>query len=187
MQHYHFDSFSQPMQQTKYGSDDPLDLLGEKILPAWISKPPAHMSPKDKLQFIMDQVMPGVIGLKVQFAGKTEVRGSLDLDKRTLNVVNSMHGGAIFTLGDTLAGILLWINTDGGLFGTTKSASIQYFRPLRQGTLYCTVTETARHCPPENPSTPGEVEISALLTDGSSHKIATMKMVFSMHRFKHKS
>lgn len=162
----------------------PFDQLANKILSSWIEPADPKMSQLEKLQHIMDQVMPGIIGLKITSLSQNKISGSLALDKASSNVVSSMHGGAIFTLGDTLAGALLWANTDGEIFGTTKAASIQYFRPLRKGTLHCTAVETNRVDNPRDPKMPREIDIEAIMHDEASHQIAKMTMKFSMHRFK---
>ena len=159
---------------------DPLTQLAEKICPEWISRPNPEFSDLEKINHIMEQIMPGHIGMKITSVGKKEVCGSILWDKqKSANFIGGIHGGATFTLGDTLAGVLLWVNSDGSYFGVTKSSQIQYFRPIRQGTLYCTVSECYRDAK--------IVKVRALFTDEKNHKISEMEIQFSLHKFIKKS
>jgi len=151
--------------------------LVEKICPEWIGRPSPDFSNLEKVNHIMKQVMPGHIGMQIDHVSKEEVRGSIALHRqKTANLLGNLHGGATFTLGDTLAGVLLWLKSDGSYFGVTKSSLITYRRPVKKGTLYCSVSETFRD--------DKTVEITAKFTDEKNHSVCGMIIQFSLHKFK---
>lgn len=66
------------------------------------------------------------IGIKVLSISKGYAKASMDIDKSHLNPGNSVHGGCIFTLADTVGGVAAWSR---GNYVVTTSSNITYLNP----------------------------------------------------------
>ncbi len=120
-----------------------LDEIIRRITPSWMQKPAPELPILEKLQMVIDQVLPGRLGVRILTIRPGELTGEMPYRRDTTNVVGYMHGGAIFTFGDTLAGALIWAETDGKSFAVTSQSRIRYLRPVREGgILRCTVRIT---------------------------------------------
>ena len=64
-------------------------------------------------------------------------RGVLDIHPSTLNPLGIVHGGALVTLADTVAGVAAWA---GGRVCVTLDSSMQYLSPGRGKQITCTAT-----------------------------------------------
>lgn len=134
----------------------------------WIKRPNREMPLVDKLQSIIDQVLPGRLHIKIVSIQAGRIEGIVPYATDTANVVGVMHGGTIFTAGDTLAGALLWTTSDGTYFSMTRGCEIRYLRPLSSGNLRCTVTE-------KNRSERG-IRLLADFYNDENQRVAQMKM-----------
>ncbi len=136
----------------------------------WIVSPPDNATLVQAMQHIIDQCYPGALPLTIDAinANAGEARGHLNYRNDTANVVGHMHGGAIFTAGDTLAGVYLWARTDGESVYVTAGSSIRYLRPLDAGRLDCVVRETGRD--------DTRVQLKAKFTNDAGKTIAVMKL-----------
>lgn len=107
-------------------------------------RPAPELPIVEKLQSVIDQVLPGLLGVKILEILPGQLTGEMLYRRNTANVVGYMHGGAIFTFGDTLAGALIWAETDGTSFAVTSQSKIRYLRPVPSGRLTCTVKIRSR-------------------------------------------
>lgn len=112
--------------------------------PSWIKRPDESLSIEQIMQQVIRQVLPGLIDVKVDCLDSDKIIGYAPYKKRTANVIGYMHGGTIFTLGDTLAGAYIWANTDENIIAVTIGSEIKYLKPVKSGTLKCTITEKIR-------------------------------------------
>lgn len=112
--------------------------------PDWIIRPESSWDKIKILQSIMDQALPGFLSLKIESLNEKEIVGTIPYRNETANVVGYMHGGTIYSAGDTLAGAFLWSKSDGSHFAVTKKSEIRYLRPFKNGILRCTVGERSR-------------------------------------------
>ena len=110
-----------------------------KFCPEWISRPDKTMSIPQMMEYVIKQVLPGLLKVKVQFIDEDKIIGLAPYQNKTANVLGYMHGGAIFSLGDTLAGALIWAITDEDTIAVTVSSKIEYLKPVKDGGIKCTV------------------------------------------------
>ena len=66
------------------------------------------------------------LGLNVTEVSEGYAKIEMELDERHANPIGSIHGGAIFTLADTVGGVAA---TSHGSFVTTVTGSINYLNP----------------------------------------------------------
>jgi uncharacterized protein (TIGR00369 family) len=140
----------------------------EKFCPDWIQKPDASLDTIGALQYILDQVFAGMLNIKIQHLDKDKITGMVPYEHSTANVVGYMHGGAIFTTGDTLAGAFLWANSDENVYAVTTRSEIKYIRPFTKGILRCSVTEKLREG--------RKVVLEAKFEDTEKHIISVMEI-----------
>lgn len=115
-----------------------------KFCPEWIIKPDSSDSDTDLLQNVINQVLPGLLNIKIEYLDNTTITGTIPYKNDTANVVGFMHGGTIFSTGDTLAGAYLWAITDENTYAITTKSEIKYLKPFNNGTLNCFVKEKNR-------------------------------------------
>jgi uncharacterized protein (TIGR00369 family) len=147
------------------------DLLLQKLLnfcPDWIERPDPSLDKIGMLQFILDQVLAGTLGIRIERLDTEKITGSVPYSHQTANVVGYMHGGTIFTTGDTLAGTFIWANTDANTFAITTRSEIKYIKPLKEGMLQCTVTEKSREG--------RKIELEAIFTNEDGQAMAIMSV-----------
>ena len=138
----------------------------EKFCPDWIQKPDTSLDTIGALQHILNQVFAGMLHIRIQQLDKDKITGTVPYEHATANVVGYMHGGTIFTTGDTLAGAFLWANSDENTYAITTRSEIKYLKPFKQGILKCTVTEKSRDG--------RKVILEAIFEDTESHIISVM-------------
>ncbi|MCC6275062.1 MAG: PaaI family thioesterase [Leptospiraceae bacterium] len=129
----------------EYGKNSALIELIDQNCPDWIQRPDPDWDKIRILQSIIDQVLPGLLNIRIQALDDKKIIGVIPFARSTANVVGYMHGGTIYSLGDTLAGAFLWSKSDGSHIAITRKSVIRYLRPLQSGNLKCTVTETSRN------------------------------------------
>jgi uncharacterized protein (TIGR00369 family) len=143
-----------------------------KFCPPWLERPNADMPMGEMLQFIIRQVLPGLLDVKIESIGPDKVVGSVAYKNQTANVLGYMHGGTIFAAGDTLAGAFLWYISDVENFAVTVRSEIRYLKSFKTGTLYCTVKEKERHG--------RKVTLEALFNDEGNQAIAQMELDYML-------
>ena len=88
----------------------------------------------DTVQQLIDQCLPGTIGLKLLSMQPEICRASLDYDIKTAGLHGLMHGGTIFAAGDTLTALMLLFHMSEHTRNVlTSGARIRYLRPVPQG------------------------------------------------------
>ncbi len=115
-----------------------------KFCPAWMKRGDASQSIDEILQQTIGQVLPGLLHIKIEYLDGQKITGSVPYSRQTANVLGYMHGGTIFTLGDTLAGAFLWSISEANQYAVTTRSEIKYLKPVKEGILKCTVTEKSR-------------------------------------------
>ena len=66
------------------------------------------------------------IGIKILSVSPGCAKGEININKNHLNPVNSVHGGCIFTLADSVGGVAAWSR---GNHVVTTSSNITYLNP----------------------------------------------------------
>lgn len=115
-----------------------------KFCPDWLTKPLESDSETEILKNVINQVLPGLLDITIEFMDNSSIIGSVPYKHETANVVGYMHGGTIFSTGDTLAGAYLWAITDEDTYAITTKSDIKYIKPFNHGTLRCIVKEKSR-------------------------------------------
>ena len=90
----------------------------------------------EQIQLLIDQCLPGHLGLRLIRLDADQSEARLSYRREIAGLHGYMHGGAIFTAGDTLTALMLLhqINPDTRNVLTTD-AGIRYLRPLPDGDL----------------------------------------------------
>ncbi|MCP1103612.1 acyl-CoA thioesterase [Aequitasia blattaphilus] len=74
------------------------------------------------------------LGIKITDISEGSAKGEMEIQERHFNYVQSVHGGCLFSLADTIAGSAV---ASFGKRITTVSADMNYFAPMMgTGTLY---------------------------------------------------
>jgi uncharacterized protein (TIGR00369 family) len=82
----------------------------------------------------------GVVGVRIESAEPTRVEGSLDWDASRCTTGDTMHGGALMTLADSLGAVCAFLNLPEGAATTTLESATRFFRAVRAGTAHGTAT-----------------------------------------------
>jgi uncharacterized protein (TIGR00369 family) len=69
------------------------------------------------------------LGFRIDRAGDGEVRMTLPNDPFTRNLAGTVHAGALYTFGETVAGVAAGIETLDKAFPFARRAEIRYRRP----------------------------------------------------------
>lgn len=78
----------------------------------------------------------GILVDKLFYGGAT---GYMEITEQLKNPLGGVHGGALSTLADTVAGIAV---ATLGFTGVTLSNTMNYHREVRLGTVYCSAEVT---------------------------------------------
>jgi acyl-coenzyme A thioesterase PaaI-like protein len=85
------------------------------------------------------------LGFAIEHAVGGEVRMTLPDDACTRNLAGTVHAGALYTFGETVAGVAAGIETLDQAFPFARRAEIRYLRPARG-----TVRGSARVAPSDS-------------------------------------
>ncbi len=81
-------------------------------------------------------------GVKTVDISEGFAKCELELDSKHFNIINTVHGGALYTLMDSTGGACA---TSYGFRVTTVSSSVQFLNAVKEPiTLYC-IARTAKH------------------------------------------
>lgn len=80
----------------------------------------------------------GFVGMRLDHVGAGEVRVSLDLEPRHLNLTGQTHGGMIATLADTATGLAYRTILEPGTTSLTSTLNVTFLRPGRTGSVTAT-------------------------------------------------
>jgi 1,4-dihydroxy-2-naphthoyl-CoA hydrolase len=91
------------------------------------------MNTIDSLQRMLDGLFPGLLGLRLTHADKERVSGKLTVREDLCTVGNSIHGGAMMSLADTLGAVGAYLNLPPGKRTTTIESSTKFIAGARLG------------------------------------------------------
>ena len=77
----------------------------------------------------------GRLGLAVEAASVSEVRGSVAWDEELCTAGGVMHGGALMAAADSLGAICAYLNLPPGASTATIESKTNFFRPVKGGTV----------------------------------------------------
>ncbi len=135
----------------------------------WIDLPQKKLSAIDLMNYIILQVLPGTLSIKLIRFTEDEMWGKMPYRHETCNPAGIMHGGTIFSFGDTVAGCLLWAND---LVSVSSSAEIKYLRPVQKGSLTCYAKKILHNV--------DNVRVVANVYDEEQKRIARMKINYAI-------
>ena len=78
-----------------------------------------------------------LIGLKIEKQENGHSQCCLDADEKLLNPHRVIHGAVIYSLADTGMGAALYPGLEAGEICATIEIKINYYRPVRAGTIRC--------------------------------------------------
>lgn len=78
------------------------------------------------------------VGMRLDHVGAGEVRLSLDVEPRHLNLTGQVHGGMIATLADTATGLAYRTILEPGTSSLTSTLNVTFLRPGRSGVVTAT-------------------------------------------------
>ena len=113
-------------------------------LPSIFNPPPRDLSMEESFQHLGDQCLPGLLGLKIEKVSKELSIAHIDYQVKTAALHGLMHGGTIFSAGDTITAMMLMLFGDENSVNVlTTGAEIRYLRPVPEGriTLHSVVKE----------------------------------------------
>jgi 1,4-dihydroxy-2-naphthoyl-CoA hydrolase len=95
----------------------------------------ADPSPADLMATIPYSV---ALGMTLDEATPQLVRGSLPWSPERCTTSGVMHGGAVMSLADTVGALCAFLNLPAGAGTATVQSATNFFRGVRDGTLYAT-------------------------------------------------
>jgi len=81
-----------------------------------------------------------LIGLKIEEQENGHSKCSLEVDEKLYNPHKVIHGAVVYSLADTGMGAALYPGLKKGEMCATIEIKINYYRPVRSGTITC-ITE----------------------------------------------
>lgn len=107
------------------------------------------------------------VNLKIVDVGEGFCVGKVEIEKRHLNPLNTVHGGVFFTLADTVCGIAA---ASTGYGGPTVQGDMDYMRPVGGKEIVCTarVLKTGRTL----------TWVEGVLTDDAGTEVARTKFIY---------
>ena len=122
--------------------------MGKIVYEDWMNRisaehfrlPEGELDDLARMQYLLDQAFAGATRLKVLTMNSEETRARVVFEKALANLSGLLHGGVLFTVGDTLTGLLLFYQEkllDAGLRPVTAEASIRYLRSVVKGGVEC--------------------------------------------------
>lgn len=107
------------------------------------------------------------INMKIMDVGEGYCVGKIEIEKRHLNPLNTVHGGVFFTLADTVCGIAAASTGHGG---PTVQGDMDYIRAVRGNQIVC----TARVVKTGNTLT----WVEGIITDDTGREAARTKFIY---------
>jgi len=107
------------------------------------------------------------IGMEVLEVSDGYCKGRIELQKRHLNPLNTVHGGVFFKLADTICGIAAAAK---GYGGPTVQGDMDYMRAVRGKEIVCTanVTKTGKTL----------TWVDGIITDDTGREVAHTKFIY---------
>ncbi len=91
--------------------------------------------------------LAAVLGIVLDSASRSEVRGRMDWSPERCTAGGVLHGGALMALADSLGGICAYLNLPAGALTATITSATSFIRSVREGT----VTAVTGRCTPGGP------------------------------------
>ena len=83
---------------------------------------------------IMQTLLPGHLGIKIETATREEVVGSMTVTEMLCTTGGILHGGAMMALADTLGALVAFLNLPSGARTSTVESKTNFLRPAATGT-----------------------------------------------------
>lgn len=91
---------------------------------------------EQQFQFLTDQCLPGMLGMKLISLSKEEGVAEIASNEKNIGIHGLMHGGTIFSVGDTVTALMTTLYADENTKNIlTVNASIRYLRPVEDETI----------------------------------------------------
>jgi uncharacterized protein (TIGR00369 family) len=122
------------------------------------------------------------LGLRIERAAEGEVRMTLPDGAATQNLAGSVHAGALFTFGETVAGVAAGLDTFERAFPFARRAEIRYRRPGRGallGRARVGAEEVARVLAEIERDGRSELRVSVAMEDASGETVAEMTVDYA--------
>ncbi|MDP6980201.1 MAG: YiiD C-terminal domain-containing protein [Myxococcota bacterium] len=122
------------------------------------------------------------MGVVVEHASKSEVCMTLSDKRSNQNMVGIVHAGALFTFGETVAGIAAGFDTLDKAFPLARNASIEYKRPARgdiRATAVVPGSESDRVVTELDRDGRSELDVIVSLEDTQGEQVAEMNVHYS--------
>jgi acyl-CoA thioesterase len=93
-------------------------------------------------KFVRQDMYARFLGVEIQRWGEGYALAKLKLNENHLNSVNTVHGGAIFSLADSAFSVA---SNSHGSVAVAIQVCISYFKAVSSGTLYAEAREVSRN------------------------------------------
>lgn len=153
----------QKKDQTKLQTEEPVLQTEE---PIQTQKP--EFPPLDRAHIIERNPFAQLLGMELLEVQEGYVYGRMRMDEHFSNIYGGMHGGCIYALADTFAGIAA---STYGSYVTTIDGKMNYLEPVNDVShVYCEV-----HAQRQG----GKIGVyTATITDGAGHLFATADFTY---------
>jgi acyl-coenzyme A thioesterase PaaI-like protein len=125
------------------------------------------------------------MGIVVDRATSGEVRMTLADETAHQNMVGIVHAGALYTFGETVAGIAAGFDFLDRAFPLARSAEIRYVRPARgaiRGSAHVASTDTERVALELDRKGRSELSVAVTLDDAEGQTVAEMEVHYAFRR-----
>ena len=122
------------------------------------------------------------LGLVIDHAGDDEVRMTLPDQPATRNLAGSVHAGALFSFGETVAGVAAGMRTFERAFPFARRAEIRYRRPgqgVLRGRARVAADEIARVLEEIEREGRSQLAVSVVLEDEKGQTVAELVIEYA--------
>lgn len=95
----------------------------------------AAMRSVAELQALLDPLLPGLLGVKLEAVEAELVRASLEVRPEVCTAGGILHGGALMALADTLGAVGAFVDLPPGKRTTTIESSTKFVGAARAGSF----------------------------------------------------
>ena len=92
------------------------------------------MIPKETLQSMIDPLLPGVLGIRIDAADTERIVGSMEVQPQLCTAGGILHGGAHMAFADTLGATGAFLNLPEGAGTTTIESKTNFIGGAKEGT-----------------------------------------------------
>jgi uncharacterized protein (TIGR00369 family) len=102
---------------------------------AGMGRDDSRAGPADVAELLGMMPLAATLGISLDSASPSEVRGRMDWSPERCTARGVLHGGALMALADSLGGICAYLNLPPGALTATITSATSFIRGVREGSV----------------------------------------------------